>query len=144
MKKIIMLVFMCLLIIPCIVYASTQGHNSYLQLPADQQVEGSVRSYSYSNHKVIISADSVSVDSEPKRLVVSLNKKTFFSSTQQARTTVSFNLGTCFTVFMGNHGSGNKWYGFGSYENSLKDGSAGHGTVYSGIYSDNVQMISYN
>lgn len=143
-KKLCALIMVATIILPCIAYAASQGYSSYLVLPPDVQVEGSTRNYSYANHKVSISIDSIPDNSSSSYVVISLNKKNFIGSTQQARKTVSYYQGQNLTTTMGNYGSGNKWYGFGSYSNALKDGNGGHGTVYSGINSNNVVMTSYN
>lgn len=143
-KKMFLSLAVCALVLPILANAASQGYSSYLILPADQQVEGDPRSYDYSNHKVSVSVDEVRDRNNPYKVVISLNKKNLIGSTQQARKTVSFTEGQTFTTVMGNYGSGKKWYGFGSYQNALYDGNSGHGTVYSGLNSDNVVMTSYN
>lgn len=143
-KKLIIAAAVTVFALPCVVYAASQGYVSYITLPADQQLQGSTRAYTYDNHKVTITPNSIYDAALAKKLVISLNKKNLIGSTQQARKVSSFTVGTTFTTIMGNYGSGNKWYGFGTYENALKDGSSGHGAAYSGIDSDNVAMTSYN
>lgn len=129
---------------PCIASAASRGYVSYLVLPTNVQVEGSTRNYSYPNHKVLISVDSIYDPYNPNYVVISLNKKNLIGSTQQARKTSSYSVGSDVTTIMGNYGSGKKWYGFGSYQYALYNGNYGHGTIYSGINSDNVVMTSYD
>lgn len=143
-KKLFAIALAAAVLLPCIASAASQGYSSYLVLPPNVQVEGSSRSYDYANHKVSISIDSIPDTYSPAYVVISLNKKNFIGSTQQARKTVSYYQGQNLTTVMGNYGSGKKWYGFGSFANALKDGNSGHGTVYAGINSDNVVMTSYN
>lgn len=143
-KKIFAFALVAAILLPCIASAASQGYSSYLILPADVQVEGASRKYDYANHKVSITIDKIPSPLLSSRVVIALNKKNFIGSTQQARRTVSYYEGQNLVVVMGNYGSGKKWYGFGSYANSLKDGNEGHGELFAGIESDNVVMTSYN
>ncbi len=143
-KKILALVLISLFILPIITLAASQGYSSYLILPVNVQVEGNSRSYDYSKHKVTIDIEKIPSPAEPQKVVISINKKNFIGSTQKKRTTVSYYLGQNLKVEMGNHGKGKYWYGFGSFQNALKDGNSGHGVVYAGIESNNVVMTSYN
>lgn len=143
-KGIALVALVAIVLIPCIASAASQGYSSYLILPPNVQVEGSARNYTYANHKVSISIDSIPAPNEPKMVVISLNKKTLIFSSQQSRKVTSYALGNTVTTQMGNYGSGKKFYGFGSFENALKDGNSGHGKTYAGINSDNVVMTSYN
>ena len=143
-KKIFAFALAAAILLPCIASAASQGYSSYLVLPPNVQVEGSSRNYDYANHKVSITIDRIPDSYLPTNVVISLNKKNFIGSTQQARKTVSYYQGQNLVTVMGNYGSGKKWYGFGSFANALKDGNEGHGTLYAGIESDNVVMTSYN
>ena len=143
-KKLFAFAIIAAVLLPCIAKAASQGYSSYLILPPNVQVQGDTRKYDYANHKVSISVDKIPMPDAPQRIVISLNKKNFIGSTQQARKVVSYYENQNLTVIMGNHGSGKKWYGFGSFANALQDGNSGHGTVYAGIESDNVVMTSYN
>lgn len=143
-KKILVLGLLSLFILPLATLAASQGYSSYLILPANVQVEGSSRSYDYSKHRVSIDIDKIPSSSEPQQVVISINKKNLIGSSQKKRTTVSYYLGQNLKVEMGDQGKGKFWYGFGSFQNALKNGNSGHGTVYAGIESDNVVMTSYN
>lgn len=142
-RKIAILSILALVAIPTITFAASQGYQSYLHMPAREQVEGSSRKYDYANHKVSIDVDSVYDPAYDKKVVISLNTSGWFSSKQQKRTTVSYSVGATKTVEMGNHGTGKKWYGFGGFENALKDGYDGKGATFAGIRSENVVMTSY-
>lgn len=142
-KKILMGVFIfSLLALPLLTYAAQQGYVSSLYLGSGAVHSGATRSYSYSNHRFEFIADSVVDYNAPHRLVVGLYKKNFIGSTLQSRKDASFTVGNKATVLMGNHGSGNKYYGFGASSNALNS-SGGTGTNYSGVHADWVSMVSY-
>lgn len=137
-KYAFLILFLCL---PCLVFATS--YSSTLTLPAGHVVDGATRSYSNTNHKITISADGVETTDSPLIVIITLNKKNLIGSTQQKRVSKGFKVGTTFTTIMGNYGTGKKWYGFGSHSKAYQ-GNAGVGTWYSGLYSDNVKMISYD
>ena len=144
MKKFLFLEFLLLFVFPIVTLAASNYHSSYIVLPANVQIEGSSRAYNYAKHKITINIDKIPSPSEPRQVVISINKKNLIGSTQKKRTTVSYYLGQNLSVEMGSQGKGNFWYGFGSFQNALKDGNSGHGIVYAGIESNNVVMTSYN
>ena len=144
-KSLIVLGIVASVALPYIVKAASDGYSSYLILPPHVQVEGKARSYKYPNHKVTITVDSTYDSTNlADKVVISLNKKKLIGSTQEARVTVSYHQGETFTTSFGNHGKGKKWYGFGSFENALKNGNEGPGAWYSGFDSNDVVMTSYN
>ena len=140
-KGVFLIALFAILLAPCIAFATT--YNSYLVLPAGNQVNGSTRTYDNPKHKVTITADGVETTDAPLIVIITLNKKNLICSTQQKRVSQSFTLGSTFTTVMGNYGSGKKWYGFGSHSKAYL-GNDGVGTWYSGLYSDSVKMISYD
>lgn len=142
-KKFVVLAILALIVLPT-AFAASQNYMSYLVLPPNVQLEGSNRSYDYSKHKITITVDRIPAPSEPKQLVISINKKNLIGSTQKKVTTVPYSLYRTIDVEMGSHGKGKYWYGFGSFQNALTDGNSGHGYIYAGIESDSVVMTSYN
>lgn len=145
-KKIIVLGLIALLLSPVIAFAATNVSNSYtnyLHLPPNVQVEGKSRSYQYSNHKIDIDIEKIYDAALEKRVIISLNKKNLIGSSQKKRVTIAYELGGAIHEELGNHGKGNFWYGFGSYDYALMDGGNGHGAAYAGIDTQNVTMTSY-
>lgn len=140
-KGVFLIALFAILLAPCITFATTWP--SHLVLPAGNQVNGQKRQYDNPKHKITITADGVETTDAPLIVIITLNKKNLIGSTQQKRVSQSFTLGSTFTTIMGNYGSGKKWYGFGSHSKAYL-GNVGVGTWYSGLYSNDVKMISYD
>ncbi len=140
-RKVRFILLSLFLLMPFTIFATT--YSSTLTLPAGHVVDGSTRSYSNANHKIRISVDGVETTQSPQIVIITLNKKNLIGLTQQKRVSQAFTVGTTFTTVIGNYGTGKKWYGFGSHSKAYQ-GNVGVGTWYSGLYSDNVKMISYD
>lgn len=128
---------MLTLLIPT-AFAATQGYVSYLSKSSNSELQGSTRSYTYSNHK--ISLDITYKEwSGGNDCDISLWKTGFFGDTRKALVAASMpNVGTKYTYVMGNFGSGNYYYYF---DNSFPVGS---GKSTNAFVADPVNMVSYS
>lgn len=140
-KKIIVSLLLLTLISPFLVSAAIQGYVSSLYLGSAALHNGAVRKYDYNKHRFEFIADNEN-QHLPMRLVIGLNKKNLIGYTLHSRKDVAYTKGNKVTVEMGNYGSGNKYYSFGTHSNALNS-SGGTGTRYSNIEAGWVSMVSY-
>lgn len=133
-----------ILVFPTFIFAKSQGYVSFIDMATNTTLNGSNRDYDYKNYKISLSNIELPYGGT-QNIIISLNSKGFlgFGSTQLSRVNLSYSLKDVNTAFMGSHGSGKRFFAFGTYENALKDGSSGHGLHYASIIANKVEMISY-
>lgn len=142
---VVMCTLAVIVFLPIAAFAKSDYYESTLLVSPGALHTGSVRSYDYKNHKILIRADELLSpgNSSTNKVVIMIGTKGLFGDfKQKARKVQNLVEGQTTTTEMGNIGSGKKLYQFGGYSNA-GTGLNGIGTYYSGVKSNYVKMSSY-
>lgn len=136
MKKVLAL-FVVLLVVPIIVYASVSSQVITMNLIPGGEIETNTYDFTYGNHYASIQIDQIKNKSYPAKMVIALYRKSLFDNGQKLRQVANIQEKTVFISNNYDGSTGKHYYGFGAYENAFSNKTT-KGSTYSGVVSDQV------
>lgn len=136
MKKILAL-FVVLLIVPIVVFASVSSQVITMNLLSGGEIKTETYDFTYGYHYASVQIDQIKNKSYPAKMVIALNRKSLFDNEQKLRQVANIQEKTVFISNSYDGSSGKHYYEFGAYENAFSNKTT-KGSTYSGVVSDQV------